>query len=1157
MGTEDPFPLFHLAELDFTVTASTISSLAAHQLPLAQYSTDYSETLEKPLKKAWRQRRERARARMGQPIGVHASEADKQADPLFTRFECIGLDFALTSLRDLTSAQLACVAFHPDANADLVETAEEIFFARRERDFSAGLSLPPPPPRVSAPAPAPTPVAAPLTPTAVLPPRPEIALPAFNPAPPAAPLNPIATPSTAPPLPTPVSVPAKSGAAAWLDDVEMEDSPAVDPAPKKVISLEEWRLQQREKEGGARSVHEDARSSSSKTGRRSERGEKRDREGSPRGSESSARRRKTEGAQSWLDDSPRARRESLERESRREERDERRDVRRDDRDSRRDVRDEGYGSRERRLSEGGYGLRDDASRGYDDGGRRADDEKRDDRREGWSRLPLDERSSSGPSPYKTRAAPPTGPANPRGHLSSLPPPPSPPPPPREQDDLPSELTQSLKIVFIRQIPENNTLGDIIRLLQSFHQVAPAGVKLVRNNVPPSLHTGARLVNAYAAYEDAADAQTIKQRLNGFVLAGEHLQAVDGLPPLNHDGTPKTTGVWKWTFMTPRFRRDYHRRQLDRYHSEQSMSSRPRYPDLHQPSRPTFDTRSQGRTIGKDNLPKDISESLYQLYVSGFPLDVKIEELRDFVDHLDGLVGIGVSSEKSISKHRRCAAWFAFTKWADCENACSALQGKRFEERAPEPLTVEIARDKQRRTYWDWADMSKSFRKEHKGPSTQSTPQMPPQPVFQPVFPPEPFAPTSRYAATLVIPPSNSTQAHQLPNGGSMQAPPPSLEPKESAPSRGFVHPSRLALMDTKPVLPDAGNSQDDDEDDDEMIIVEASSSADRRPPPPTLTGANAAASSAAVKNIEDAWASRRRASTQAQRAEPEMSSSASRQGSVASAVQSPSPHKPSLPTSNTTVSDFIQQAVTEGEVSSARAAAASPAPDVGSLSTRLEPPPRMLRQNSAQRSPPLPPSLSLPRSSLPTGPSAFTGRLPPPTGPRSLAIKGANRSPPLSAIPTGPKALNAPRGPKVNTPNGGIVLSVAGGASMRRNSASSASQGQPQAPSTLMSNAQDPNKVEVVKSPSVPVAPSVEANGAIEAEKEGEKGSSVVEAAEVEVDESLKTIAEANGREHKDSTEEETAPAVENGVSVAGTKEELGTKAVPVRGDSEMNEGGK
>lgn len=44
---------------------------------------------------------------MGQPIGMHASEADKQADPVFTRFECIGLDFALTSLQDLTSAQLA------------------------------------------------------------------------------------------------------------------------------------------------------------------------------------------------------------------------------------------------------------------------------------------------------------------------------------------------------------------------------------------------------------------------------------------------------------------------------------------------------------------------------------------------------------------------------------------------------------------------------------------------------------------------------------------------------------------------------------------------------------------------------------------------------------------------------------------------------------------------------------------------------------------------------------------------------------------------------------------------------------------------------------------------------------------------------------------
>lgn len=40
MATDDPFPLFHLAELDFTAQASNLSSLAAHQLPLAQYSTD-------------------------------------------------------------------------------------------------------------------------------------------------------------------------------------------------------------------------------------------------------------------------------------------------------------------------------------------------------------------------------------------------------------------------------------------------------------------------------------------------------------------------------------------------------------------------------------------------------------------------------------------------------------------------------------------------------------------------------------------------------------------------------------------------------------------------------------------------------------------------------------------------------------------------------------------------------------------------------------------------------------------------------------------------------------------------------------------------------------------------------------------------------------
>lgn len=446
------------------------------------------------------------------------------------------------------------MAFHPDANADLVETAEEvsssfapalnlaprfshsqIFFARRERDFSAGLSLPPLPAPVAAPAPAPAPI-----PAAVLPPRPETALPAFAAATPATPLNSIAASTTVPPLPTPVSVPAKRGASAWLDDDEMDESAAVEPAPKK-ISLDEWRLQQREKEGGACSVHEDARSSSSRTGRRSKRGEKRERETSPRGSESSAGRRKTEGAQNWLDDLPKGSRNGFARESRREERDGRRDtrdLRKDERDGRRDIRDEGYGSRERRPSGSGYGHRDDERRGCEDGGRRVED-RRDDlsgaRREGWSRLPQEDRLATGLSLYTTRAAPPTGPSNPRAHLS-LPPP----APPREQD-VPAEIVQTLKIVFIRQIPENNNVGDVLRLLQSFHRVAPVGVKIVRNGVAPSIRTGARVVNAYAAYEYAEDAQTVKCCLDGFVLGGENLQAVDGFPPLSLDGTPKLTG----------------------------------------------------------------------------------------------------------------------------------------------------------------------------------------------------------------------------------------------------------------------------------------------------------------------------------------------------------------------------------------------------------------------------------------------------------------------------------------------------------------------------------------------------------------------------------------------------------------------------------------
>lgn len=289
----------------------------------------------------------------------------------------------------------------------------------------------------------------------------------------------------------------------------------------------------------------------------------------------------------------------------------------------------------------------------------------------------------------------------------------------------------------------------------------------------------------------------------------------------------------------------------------------------------------------------------------------------------------------------------------------------------------------------------SFRNEHKGRNTQLTPQAPPQPDFQT----QPFAPNPSYAASLGLAPSPYAQAQPPYNGGFMQAPPPLLKPKEEpAPTRGFVHPSRLALMDAKPTLPPIETHPADanDDDDDEMIIVEASSSTSRRPPPPTLTDANAAASSAAVKNVEDVWASKRRA-TLAQRIETGTSSSASRQASVTSAASSSSPRKSSLPVSNAAVSAFIQQAVAEGEVSMARKAAVSSAPPSGALFTRLDPLPHTIRQNGTQRSPLLPLQPSLPQSPPPTGPAAYTGRLPPPTGPRSLAIPNGGMI--ISAVP--------------------------------------------------------------------------------------------------------------------------------------------------------------
>ncbi|GAA5916055.1 hypothetical protein JCM8208_006344 [Rhodotorula glutinis] len=150
----DPFPLLHLADLDFALSSSSLADLAAYQLALAPWSTSWDDSMAAALKRTWRRRREKARPLITarEPMGVYAPLELQQREQ-FPRFECVDLAFDLDPANDdldhLSSAQLAAVQFHPAATKDLVAAAEDVFFTRRERDFAAGLALPPFPPSAS------------------------------------------------------------------------------------------------------------------------------------------------------------------------------------------------------------------------------------------------------------------------------------------------------------------------------------------------------------------------------------------------------------------------------------------------------------------------------------------------------------------------------------------------------------------------------------------------------------------------------------------------------------------------------------------------------------------------------------------------------------------------------------------------------------------------------------------------------------------------------------------------------------------------------------------------------------------------------------------------------------------------------------------------
>ncbi|GAA6058803.1 hypothetical protein JCM10212_001919 [Sporobolomyces blumeae] len=134
----DPFPLFHLASLDFDCNSSTVSNLPTYQLALSPCPSDADprsdlpgdDSLESLVKRTFRRRREKVRAQIASkaPMSIFASPEDRAKEE-FSKFELIDLSFDLAAgLEDLTSAQLAAVVFHPNATKDLVMDAEDIFF---------------------------------------------------------------------------------------------------------------------------------------------------------------------------------------------------------------------------------------------------------------------------------------------------------------------------------------------------------------------------------------------------------------------------------------------------------------------------------------------------------------------------------------------------------------------------------------------------------------------------------------------------------------------------------------------------------------------------------------------------------------------------------------------------------------------------------------------------------------------------------------------------------------------------------------------------------------------------------------------------------------------------------------------------------------------
>ncbi|GAA6022239.1 hypothetical protein JCM8202_001989 [Rhodotorula sphaerocarpa] len=721
----DPFPLFHLSDLDFDVSAEAIPVLPAYQLAFAPWSTAWSEALEPALKRTWRRKRERSRVQINNkvPCGVFASDDDRKKEPLFPKFELIPLDFDLSAgeaLPHLTSAQLAVVQFHPNGIKDLTLAAEDIFFSRRERDFAAGLSLPqngeplPASVPVPVPAPEPEPVAAPAIPP-----------PAAAAAPPSAPAANSVAPVAAAPVAASVTPTAQAGS------TNQERAAAKAPSARSRSTSRSRDASHRDR-GRDRDCERERERARDRDGERD-----RDRARSWR----SSRERDRDGdADSRRSERRRSRSRSLERGS---------GSRRSGRHhSRSRSPDRATLSRrlaeEKQLSLARGSRASDASLSTSHRKRGPSPTPSDPRlRDSVRRRIEDEKQShtSGPSSRQT-------------------PPPSMPMP---NEELPRDIFFSLKTCFLRRFPGTLSAGDVDAWVRSTvaattgASVHPVGIKMTsRANQDKTPHQDPRVTLAFVTFQDEAEARQVidaadkKHYGNRVILA-------NGIRDIPERRT------WRWSDFTPDFVEEQYRQRLEQYeargaalqgapgsYSHASLPSRPfmvpsaqQFPIEMQNGGAASSSYSAAPAAGADpairlsELPDHLVSRLSVLYVTNVPTTVTLSEARTFFDDCDKIVGMALDPPDD-PRADMATVWIAFEASADRQKATQRLHNARFPG-SPKKFWFESAEGRARKTgeghIWIWQNMSRDYRQRHGGPGTSSS-QGPGSPAgFRTAMPP--------------------------------------------------------------------------------------------------------------------------------------------------------------------------------------------------------------------------------------------------------------------------------------------------------------------------------------------------------------------------------------------------------------------------------------